>query len=129
MTSIAVLIIGFGIVLLVIWTIRNESAGKVGEQRGLFSMRDWTAEAAQEGEVDAQKGGRQRRLNTERGQRGRAHARDQIKAPADGGPPAKSKAGSDIDAGARTKTRPGSRAGVEDRRSNRPSRWLSGQDS
>ena len=44
MTSIAVLAVGIGVVWLVFWAVKNERATRVGEQGGLFRMRDWAAE-------------------------------------------------------------------------------------
>ena len=39
-----VLAAGIAIVWLVVWTIRNERAKRIDEQKGLFRMRDWAAE-------------------------------------------------------------------------------------
>ena len=59
MTSIAVLVIGVGIVWLVFWVVKNENASKIGEQSGLFRMRDWSAEPdADQEKVTTQRGGR-----------------------------------------------------------------------
>ena len=55
MTSIAVLMIGVGIVWLVVWTIKNEHAGKVSDQNGLFRMRNWAAESEPENQLDKKK--------------------------------------------------------------------------
>ena len=72
MTSIAVLAIGVGIVWLVFWAVKNEGASKVGEQSGLFRMRDWAAEqrdelektATQQGQRFAKRSETKRRADT-----------------------------------------------------------------
>ena len=55
MSSVAVLAVGIGLVWLVFWAVRNEGVGKVGEQSGLFKMRDWAAEQ-QRAQEEAQTG-------------------------------------------------------------------------
>ena len=44
MESVGVLAAGIAIVWLIIWTIRNERAKRIDEQKGLFRMRDWAPE-------------------------------------------------------------------------------------
>lgn len=47
MESLGVLAVGVAIVWLVVWTIKNERVGRIGEQKGLFRMRDWSADEEQ----------------------------------------------------------------------------------
>ena len=91
MTSIAVLMVGVGIIWLVLWALKNERTGKVGDQNGLFRMRDWAAEIEHEGEANKRQTGSRQPGN--RGGRLGHSVRDGSAAPAKADAAAPRKAG------------------------------------